>query len=106
MRSPQPTGRAPFGAGPSGPPRPGALPAARSWRSPGPGPFPLGTHTRTSIYETRVAHNGLIPPFSAAACCVIPALVCGAGGSAPPSAGGVSPSPARGQFEKSVVSKE
>lgn len=99
VRAQVPTGRALSAAGPSGPPRPGALPVARSWRSPGSGPFPLGTRTRASIYETRVAHNGLIPPFSAAACCVIPALVCGAGG-------GVSPSPARGQFEKSVVSKE
>ena len=38
---------------------------------------PRGTHTRGLIYETRCAHNGLIPPLCAVRCCLIPALVCG-----------------------------
>ena len=77
------------------------------------GPFGPSARTRTLIYETWVAHNGLIPPFSAVACCVIPVLVCGTGGGAPPVGlaacpGGVPRRPPRrrGQFEKSVVSKE
>ena len=51
----------------------------RSALAPGPGPgrLPPGTHTRTPIYERRVAHNGLIPPLCAVPCCLIPSLVCG-----------------------------
>ena len=37
---------------------------------------PWGTHTRTLIYVTPAAHNGLIPPLCAAPCFLIPALVC------------------------------
>ena len=50
----------------------------RSALAPGPGPgrLPPGTHTRTPIYERRVAHNGLIPPLSAVPCSLIPSLVC------------------------------
>ena len=50
----------------------------RSALAPGPGPgrLPPGTHTRTPIYERRVAHNGLIPPLCAVPCSLIPSLVC------------------------------
>ena len=34
------------------------------------------THTRTPIYETSDAHNGLIPPLCATPCFLIPSLVC------------------------------
>ena len=37
---------------------------------------PRVTHTRTPIYETPDAHNGLIPPLCAAPCFLIPSLVC------------------------------
>ena len=37
---------------------------------------PPGTHTRTLIYATRAAHNGLIPPLCAVPCFLIPSLVC------------------------------
>ena len=49
----------------------------RSALAPGPGPgrLPPGTHTRTPIYERRVAHNGLIPPLCAVPCSLIPSLV-------------------------------
>lgn len=50
----------------------------RSALAPGPGPgrLPPGTHTRTLIYATRAAHNGLIPPLCAVPCFLIPSLVC------------------------------
>ena len=37
---------------------------------------PRVTHTRTPIYETPDAHNGLIPPLCATPCFLIPSLVC------------------------------
>ena len=37
---------------------------------------PRVTHTRTPIYETSDAHNGLIPPLCATPCFLIPSLVC------------------------------
>ena len=37
---------------------------------------PQVTHTRTPIYETPDAHNGLIPPLCATPCFLIPSLVC------------------------------
>ena len=36
---------------------------------------PRVTHTRTPIYETPDAHNGLIPPLCATPCFLIPSLV-------------------------------
>ena len=39
-------------------------------------PSPPVTHTRTPIYETPDAHNGLIPPLCATPCFLIPFLVC------------------------------
>ena len=39
-------------------------------------PSPPVTHTRTPIYETPDAHNGLIPPLCATPCFLIPSLVC------------------------------
>ena len=39
-------------------------------------PLPPVTHTRTPIYETSDAHNGLIPPLCATPCFLIPSLVC------------------------------
>ena len=49
-------------------------PTGRIPRS-GAAPPPV-THTRTPIYETSDAHNGLIPPLCAAPCFLIPSLVC------------------------------
>ena len=66
----------------------------RSALAPGPGPGrlpPPGTHTRTLIYATRAAHNGLIPPLCAVPCSLIPSLVCdtrGTGARADPPANG------------------
>ena len=39
-------------------------------------PPPPVTHTRTPIYETSDAHNGLIPPLCATPRSLIPSLVC------------------------------
>ena len=66
----------------------------RSALAPGPGPgrLPPGTHTRTPIYERRVAHNGLFPPLCAVLYSLIPSLVCdtrgtGAGAGPPANSG-------------------
>ena len=58
---------------------------ARTGPTPGPGRrptsshSPLGTHTRTLIYETPCAHKGGIKPLCAVPCCLIPSLVCDTG---------------------------
>ena len=51
-------------------------PASPLGESPGLVPLPPVTHTRTPIYETSDAHNGLIPPLCATPCFLIPSLVC------------------------------
>ena len=51
-------------------------PASPLGESPGLVPLPPVTHTRTPIYETPDAHNGLIPPLCATPCFLIPSLVC------------------------------
>ena len=52
-------------------------PASPLGKSPGLVPLPPPvTHTRTPIYETSDAHNGLIPPLCATPCFLIPSLVC------------------------------
>ena len=52
-------------------------PASPLGESPGLVPLPPPvTHTRTPIYETPDAHNGLIPPLCATPCFLIPSLVC------------------------------
>ena len=54
------------------------LPCEPTGRIPRSGaPPPPVTHTRTPIYETPDAHNGLVPPLCATPCFLIPSLVCG-----------------------------
>ena len=59
---------------------------------------PRVTHTRTSIYETPDAHNGLISPLCAAPCFLIPSLVCGPEGDGRTTDAPRPPNPCRHRF--------
>ena len=59
---------------------------------------PRVTHTRTSIYETPDAHNGLISPLCATPCFLIPSLVCGPEGDGRTTDAPRPPNPCRHRF--------